>query len=291
MRFFDLHCDTPYEAYKTGEPFYDGRLAVNMCRGTVFERWCQVCALWIPDECRGAKNRYKEMLQNFKRQLPTVTDTAAGLDSDNAFLLSLEGGAVIDDVSDVDALWQDGIRVITLTWNGKNRLAGGANTNEPLTELGRAVISRMNELSMAVDLSHLNDRSFFEVLDEARYVLATHSCCRSVYHVRRNLTDEQIIKIKEKNGIIGLCLYPRFLGEENVFSAFHSHLSHIVERVGEDCVAIGSDFDGARLDERLDSLDKIPLLHSFLQEIGWKEETLDKLFYSNAYNFFKGLLK
>lgn len=291
MRFFDLHCDTPYESYKTGEPFYNGRLAVNMCRGAVFSKWCQVCALWIPDECRGAKERYGEMLENFKKQLPKVTDTAEGLDSDNVFLLSLEGGAVIDDTADVDALYRDGVRIITLTWNGKNRLAGGANTNEPLTKLGSYVIARMNELSMAVDLSHLNDRAFFEVCEQAKYVLATHSCSRAVHHVRRNLTDEQIIKIKEKNGIIGLCLYPRFLGEENVFSDFNAHLTHIVQIAGEDTVAIGSDFDGAEMDERLDSLDKIPLLYSYLRGVGWSETALDKLFYSNAYNFFKGLLK
>ena len=290
MNFFDLHCDTPYELYKKGGSFYDGDFAVNMCRGAVFERWLQVCAIWLPDECRDAKARYCAMLQKFRSETDIICDSNS-LDSKCGFLLSLEGGAIIDSVDDVDALYRDGIRVITLTWNGKNRLAGGSNTNEPLTMLGRAVISRMNELSVALDVSHLSDRAFFDAASLAKRVIATHCCSRSVHHVRRNLTDEQLKLIAEKNGLVGICLYPRFLGEGDVFGNFSRHLEHIVKIVGEDYVAIGSDFDGAVMDKRLDSIDKIPALYAYLMGRGWKEDMLSKLFYKNAYQYFKELLK
>lgn len=290
MKFFDLHCDTPYEAYKQGQPFYNGPYAAAPARAETFSRCVQVCAIWLPDECLGARERYSAILNNLKSQISVAT-TRDGLDRQHSFLLSLEGGAVIESVSDVDALYRDGVRVITLTWNGKNRLAGGVNTFEPLTDLGREVIARMNELSMAVDLSHLNDRSFFEVAPLAHNILATHSCARAVHHVRRNLTDEQIRLIASRGGIVGLCLYPRFLGEGNVFSAFLWHLRHVINVAGIDAVAIGSDFDGAAMDKNLDSIDKIPALWDYLSREGFTDTDLEKIFFSNSYKYFYELLK
>ena len=290
MNFFDLHCDTPYLSEREGEPVLDGRLAVNLKKGRLFSRWCQVAALWIPDECTDPVGRYERMKNAFLSQITPKT-TARGLDSTPSFLLSLEGGAVINDVCDVDRLYRDSVRVITLTWNGFNKLAGGCNTAAGLTPLGRAVIERMNELKIALDVSHLNDRSLREALPLAKYVIATHTGCRTVCGVRRNLSDLQLKAVAEKGGIAGLCFYPRFLGEGDVFSDFAAHLKHAVDVVGEDAVAIGSDFDGADMAPELDSLDKVPALYCYLSENGFSTETLDKIFYLNAFLYFKDLLK
>ncbi len=290
MKFFDLHCDTPYECFKNGSEFFDGDNAVNVQKGQIFDKWCQVCAVWIPDECSAPKGRYDSVVKNFKRQTDIITD-ADGLSADNAFLLSLEGSALIERAEDVDKLFSDGVRVMSLTWNGKNALAGGVNTNAPLTLLGREVIERMNELSIALDVSHLNDRCFFEAVSLAEYVTATHSCCRSVQGVRRNLTDSQIKAVISKNGIIGICLYPRFLGEGDVFKNFLLHYSHILSLGGEENVAVGSDFDGAEMSPALNSLDKLPSLYYYLINNGFQTESVDRLFYENAFRFFKELLK
>ncbi len=290
MNYFDLHCDTPYECFKKGEPFFDGNYAVNQKKGGVFEKWCQVCAVWIPDECRDPKERYDKIVSNFKNQVAPVIDSGA-LDGAQNVILTVEGGAVIKTLQDVDMLYADGVRAVTLTWNGQNQIAGGSNTNAPLTDFGRRVIARMNELCMAVDLSHLNDRCFFEVAELARYPIVTHACCRAVHHVRRNLTDRQIVAVAQKNGLIGLCFYPRFLGEGNVFVNFAAHLSHLLSLVGENAVAIGSDFDGAKMDKNLDSVEKTQELYSYLLKNGFSDNMLNKLFYKNAFEYFKELLK
>lgn len=285
MDFFDLHCDSPYEAQKRGESFIDGDLAVTVSKGELFRKWAQICAVWIPDECLNPKERYRRIADNFLLQTEICT-TAKELEKDRAFLLSLEGGAVIDTLDDVDMLYSDGVRVVTLTWNGKNKIAGGSNTAAPLTDFGREVIEKLNSLKMVTDLSHLNDRSFSEVIKCAKYPIATHVCCRDVYHVRRNITDEQIRAITQKGGIIGLCLYPKFLGDGDVFSDFLAQLYHLCDMGLEDFLAIGSDFDGAKMDKRLDSIDKMPVLYNYLKLNGFNDELLYKLFYKNAKEYF-----
>ncbi len=286
MNYFDLHCDTPHVIYKNGAKFKDGNTAVSLEKGEIFDRWCQLCAVWIPDDCKEPKKRFLEIGEYFKSQVPTLKE-ASDLENDNCFILTLEGGAPIQALSDVDMLYDFGVRVVTLTWNGKNKIAGGANTKAPLTSFGKKVIKRMNERGMVVDLSHLNDQSFSEALSLADRVLATHSCCRNIENVPRNLTDEQIRAIIDKNGLIGICLYPRFLGGDDVFSAFSRHLSHLLSLGGENAVAIGSDFDGAAMSDRLDSVDKIPKLYKYLSK-NYDKKQLNKLFFDNAFNFFTG---
>ncbi len=290
MDLFDLHCDSPYESQKRVTSFENGDLAVTKEKGSVFGTWRQVCAIWIPDECRDAKARYRKIRDFFCSQVK-IAKTKADLDEKRSFFISLEGGAPIETVRDVDELYKDGIRIITLTWNGKNKIAGGSNTNAPFTEFGKKVVKRMNTLSMAVDLSHLNDKSFWGVLECANHPIATHTCCRDVYHVRRNLTDDQINALTQKGGIIGLCLYPEFLGEGDVFADFARHLYHLCEMGLSDFLAIGSDFDGAKMDKRLDSIDKMYILYNYLINNGFKEETLSGLFFGNAERYFTNLLK
>ncbi len=289
MDFFDLHSDSPFESFKRNQSFTDGDLAVTLAKASVFDNWRQICAIWVPDEHKDPKGRYKAILKHFKAQVK-IAKTEEDIKKKNAFLISLEGGALIEETGDIDTLYDDGIRVITLTWNGKNKIAGGTNTAGEFTPFGRRVVDRMNERGMAVDVSHLNDRSFFEVLEAAEHPLATHSCCRDVYHVRRNMTDEQILALTGRGGIIGLCLYPQFLGEGSVLENFHTHLSHLLYMGLEDFVAIGTDFDGAKMDKTLDSVDKMAVLYNYLKDRGLSGALLHKLFYKNAQDFFCALL-
>lgn len=290
MNFFDLHCDTPYLSEKTGQSVSDGDLAVTLKKGGAFDRWCQVCAVWIPDGCDDPRGRYERIKNSFLAQTAVKT-TASGLDSTPAFLLSLEGGSLIAGPDDVDRLYADGVRVITLTWNGGNALAGGCHSSDGLSRLGAVVIERMNALSMALDVSHLNDKSFWDALPLADRVIATHTACRSVHGVSRNLTDRQIRAVAEKGGTVGLCFYPRFLGTEDVYRDFAVQLDRLISVAGRDAAAVGSDFDGADMAPALDSLDKVPLLYAWLSQHGFSAAVLDDVFYGNAYRYFKDLLK
>ncbi|MBE6766778.1 MAG: hypothetical protein E7550_04230 [Ruminococcaceae bacterium] len=290
MNFFDLHCDSPYESMRRNQSFQNGDLAVTADKGSVFDFWREICAVWIPDEHPFPRRRYKEILDNFKCQIKTA-ENVDDLAENRAFLLSLEGASLIESEADVDMLYNDGIMAVTLTWNGKNKIAGGVNTAGRFTEFGRRIVRRMNDRVIAADLSHLNDRSFFDVISEAEYVFASHTACRSICHVRRNMTDEQLSAIAEKGGIIGLCLYPKFLGEGDTFENLYRHISHMISMGLEQNIAIGSDFDGAKMDKRLDTVDKIVILYKYLKNKGLSEDVLERLFYKNAQNYFCGLLK
>lgn len=146
----------------------------------------------------------------------------------------------------------------------------------------------MNRLKICADLSHLNEKSFYGAIELSDFPLATHSNCKSVYDNPRNLTDNQIKLIAQKGGIIGLCLYPAFLGD-HPFSGIWRNISHLLDMGLENHISIGSDFDGAEMHEDLNSLDKIPSLYDFLGQKGLKKPLIDKIFFENAYNYIAKL--
>ena len=186
----------------------------------------------------------------------------------------------------VDRLSLDEIRAVTLTWNGENALAGGAYTDVGLKPFGRQVIHKLNKNHIACDLSHLNRKSFFEVGETAKTVFASHVCCDKTHSHPRNLTDEQIKYIAGRDGVIGLCFYPEFLGTQYAYEGVWRHIYHLLNIGLEDNICIGSDFDGAVMSKELDGVDKIPALYSFLCLKGLSDTVLDKIFFKNAEKFF-----
>ena len=204
-------------------------------------------------------------------------------------VFSIEGGAVIENDSDrVFELQNDGIRFLTLAWNGENAIAGGINSDKCLTDFGKEVIEKMNRLKMGCDLSHLNKESFYKVLEFSEFSLATHSNCKEICDHPRNLELAQIKLLFEKKGIMGLCFYPLFLGGD-VFEKIYQNIYLLCDKGYENNIAIGSDFDGAGMSEKLDNISKVPLLYRFLEERGIERGVLDKIFYKNAYNYIANL--
>ena len=280
MNCFDLHCDTPYECYFKKQDFLKNPLAVSGEKGAVFDNWKQVFAVWIRDDLDEPYRLYKAILRDFKEKLSKKPDNLTPC-------FSVEGGAVLEEDTDrLYALKEDGVRILTLTWNGENRIAGGSKTHKGLTDFGKRVIREMNGLKMLCDLSHLNEKSFYSAVELADYPLATHSNCKAVFDCPRNLSDNQLKLIAEKGGIVGLCLYPKFLGGE-VFDRLYRNIYHLLELGMENNIAIGSDFDGADMAAELCDISKIPLLRAKLHEKGLSETVLDKIFYKNAENYLE----
>ena len=280
MDYFDLHCDTPYECYFKNQDFFENNLAVSGEKGAVFDNWRQVLAVWIRDDLDEPYTLYKAILKDFKEKLNKKPDNLTPY-------FSVEGGAVIDD--DIDRLYEmkkDGICALTLTWNGENRIAGGSKTDKGLTPFGKRVIKEMNFLNMLCDLSHLNENSFYSVIELADYPIATHSNCKSVFDCPRNLNDNQLKLIAEKGGIVGLCFYPKFLGGD-VYEKLYENIYHMLELGMENNIAIGSDFDGADMGDELCDISGIPLLYAKLHEKGIDKLILDKIFYKNAENYLE----
>ena len=279
MDFFDLHCDTAYEMYVKNEGFENNALAVSARLGECFVNWTQTFAIWIEETKESPFLFYKNALSHLKNNLCGNVNP----------IFAVEGGSVIEN--DIDRLYQlqkDGIKFLTLTWNGENLIAGGTKSDKGLTDFGKSVIKEMNKIGMAVDVSHLNDKSFYSVIERADKILATHSNCRSICNHKRNLTDEQIMLLCEKGGIIGLNFYPEFLGD-NFYDKIYKNIYHLCEMGYENNIAIGSDFDGAKMPNEMQNISKIPDLYSNLKEKGLKEDLLYKIFYKNANDFVLNL--
>jgi len=207
----------------------------------------------------------------------------------------VEGGAALGGrLEMLDRLWETGVRMMTLTWNAPNEIGSGSETQQGLTSFGRDVVRRMEELGMMVDVSHLNDTGFWEVAKLARRpFLATHSDSRAVRDHSRNLTDEQFKAIRDMGGIVGINFCTMFLADvemddRNVTEdQLMAHILHFLDLGGEDCVALGSDFDGATLPAFLEGAESLRTLREIMLKAGLGEALTDKICFRNALDFWK----
>jgi len=282
MELFDLHCDTPFRCFTEKKDFLKNDLDISFEKAGCFSKWSQIFAVWVREETPSPFDFYKSVLTDFKSKL--IGCEREGFNP----LFSLEGGSVIEEIDYLNEIKNDGVSVITLTWNGKNKIASGANEKGGLTAFGEAVIKKMNSLKIATDLSHLNEESFFDAITVTDYPIATHSCSKSVFNHKRNLSDEALIKIAQKGGIVGICPYPEFSGK-NSFQSVYDNLCYMLSLGLENHIAFGSDFDGAQMSDELLDISHIPLLRAYLLKKGVREEHLDLLFYENADNFFRNI--
>ncbi len=286
-KLFDLHCDTPSLCFSEKIPFENSISAVKEKALKSFDKAVQICAIFTKDDKENALEHYKDTLNYFKE---CITLPINDLTVSHTVLLSVEGGSIFEGNPDkAFEIYKDGIRTVSLTWNGENQLAGGVNSQVGLKNGGKELIKNLNSLNMALDLSHLNDKSFFEAIELADFVLATHSNSRFICDNKRNLMDDQLKLIKDKKGLVGINFYPPFLNNENVMHQIYLNIRHMLKLGLENNIAIGSDFDGGQMAEELDCTAKIPNLYDFLLEMGMNRKILDKIFYENAFGFYKKL--
>lgn len=307
MPAIDLHCDT-LTAFmnpdRCEDTLNDPQSAFALCNLPLGERWAQCCAVFLPNEIKGAAavDYYRRHRDSFRRQMiqfsPLVSQCRTAGDIRQAWeqgktaaLLTIENGsALAGSLERVEELNRDGVVMMTLSWNGRNEIASGWDTDLGLTAFGRRVIPAMEERRMLVDVSHLNDRSFFDVLScVSRPFVASHSNARAICPHRRNLTDEQILELIRGECLIGVNYYRNFLREDGnpTFDDLFRHIVHILELGGENCLALGSDFDGADIPPFLASPAKVLTLPEKLMERGLTRAVCDKLFYLNALTFLE----
>lgn len=217
-----------------------------------------------------------------------------------AGILTIEEGAILEGrMERLDSLYQEGVRLITLTWNYENSLAF-PNSKDPeimakgLKPFGKSVVERMNELGMIIDVSHLSDGGFWDVVEISKKpFVASHSNARAVKNVTRNMTDEMIRAVAEKGGVIGLNFCPYFLNEENheTVEALVQHLIHIIDKGGAQTAAIGTDFDGIGGKMDLAHVGEMERLRHGLRKAGVSSGTIDKIFTQNGLRVIKETMK
>lgn len=281
MNFFDLHCDTAYRCYDENIMFNDNSLAVTPSKTEKLDKWFQCFAVFVKDGTYKPFDYYKNITENFSSVLKNKPKNLTSF-------LTVENGIVIeDDLSRVEMMYNDGVRAVTLTWNGENQIAGGANTDVELKIFGKEVICELNRFEIMTDLSHLNKKSFYSALELADIPIVTHSCLEPLCVHRRNIDENQLNALVQKDGIFGLCFYPAFLGEGDVFENIYKNIFRILDLGFENHLAIGSDFDGAVMSKKLYDISFVPKLYKYLQFRGIDDKILNKIFFENAYRFFK----
>lgn len=235
---FDAHCDTLSYLLDSGECFQKNNGMLDRNRLSKYKRYTPVFACFIsPEHRQSAMNRCIAMSDIFHNE------QIEGI-------LSVEGGEMITSLNEIATLRKTGIKMIGLTWNHSNQLAGGAddeNSFSGLTNFGKEVVLEMNRHNIYVDVSHLNDRSFYDVSQlTAMPIIASHSNSRSICNHRRNLTDDMFEIIKKSGGCVGINFYPPFLNERGnaCLDDIIRHIEHFMELGGENNIGIGADFDG-----------------------------------------------
>lgn len=206
-------------------------------------------------------------------------------------LLTLEDGVPLGtQMERLQEFYQMGVRLITLTWNHENSIGFPNSPSQTimmrgLKPFGRDLIQEMNRLGMIIDVSHLSDGGFWDVVRLSKKpFVASHSNAREVTPHPRNLTDRMIRAVAEKGGVIGLNFCPGFLSSRRIstIDGMLRHIHHIYQVGGEDVLALGSDLDGVSGKLQLDSCDKIPLLAQALRRHRMPERVLEKMWYKNA---------
>ena len=207
----------------------------------------------------------------------------------SCFLTVEEGGILKGRMTRLYELYSHGIRLITLTWNYENCL-GFPNTMSHLADtglkpFGLEVLAEMERLKMLIDVSHLSDQGFYDVFDHTkRPFVASHSCCRALCDHPRNLTDEMIHMLGERQGIAGLNFYGVFLSPDHksTIDSMLLHLRHMIDKGGIDLPALGADFDGMDGDLEIKGCQDVPLLVNAMEKAGFKPFEIDAICYKNA---------
>lgn len=299
MKVFDLHCDTITECCKNCVSLYDNDMHLSLKRMEKFQKYIQIFAVWIRDEMRGevARQYFDKVADYFYKQIEENKNviSAFGDKSETKVkaILSVEGGSACGGTLDgLTHLYNRGVKLVTLTWNSPNEIASGAFSEGGFTSFGKDFVKLAEEYGIILDVSHLNRESFYDFIKISnKPFVASHSNADIVENPKgrkRNLTDEQIRLIKERNGIIGLNFCRNFLESDGFFGidSLVRQIDYFLSLGCENNIALGSDYDGCSIHSDFAGVEKLFSVYNILAEKGYSRELLDKIFYENAHRFF-----
>lgn len=219
--------------------------------------------------------------------------------ADGAFaaLMHIEGAEAIDpDLNALEVFYQAGLRSLGLVWSRSNAFGHGVpfafgqspDTGPGLTEAGKELVRACNRLGIMVDLSHLNERGFWDVAAISdRPLVASHSNAHALTPSTRNLTDRQLAAIKESDGMVGVNFAAGFLRPDGAHDSdtplelLADHFCHLADRVGIERVGFGSDFDGATVPAAVGDASGLPRVVEALRARGFDDEALEQVTHGN----------
>lgn len=301
---FDAHCDTMQKITDFGGNLRENDYHLDLERiHNLQDNYIQIFAAFI--------NKKQDALPSFLRARQIIKRYFGEIDRNNDFiehcttigqitdaismgktasLLSVEGGEAIEgSLEKLNEFYNAGVRVMTLCWNYSNEICDGIDEERGagLTEFGKSVVSEMNRLGMLVDVSHISERGFWDVVETSKSpIAATHSNVKAIMPHRRNLDDEQIRAIIKCGGCIGVNFYSHFISDEECsIKNLLNHIEHILALGGEDSVGLGSDFDGMdSLPCEIMGVEDVYKIFEEMQRIGYSDFLINKI---SSGNFLK----
>lgn len=311
---FDAHCDTLLQVLPTpgsgrtprvlGERSEEGHIDLPRLKEGGVD--CQIFAIytaWRPNP-PDALLRALQLVSSFQRECEeneelmraeSYSDISRAVEEGRvAGILSLEGAEpLMGDSGLIGVFHRLGVRMMSLTWNWRNPFADGLSASRAesrLTELGVEAIREMERRGIILDISHLSDSCFWDVVEVAeKPFIASHSNCRVLCDHPRNLTDDMIKAIADHGGVVGINFAPNFVHKERAtLERVVDHIDHVVEIAGIDHAGLGSDFDGIRsTPEGLEDVSRLPGITEELLGRGYSEGEMKKILGGNHLRVFQ----
>ena len=310
---FDLHCDTALrllgKTCNEAGSLKKNELHIDLERASKLEGYCQCFACFTTPLMQ---EEYKlSPILAFERELATIQRevdknkrlisiaySMAQVEANRekgkmSALLTIEGPAGFDfDPELLENLYQIGFRITTLGWNESNVLTGSNVTGGALTDRGREYLREAQRLGMLVDVSHISDEGFWDIMDCTQApIIATHSNSRALWDHTRNLTDDMFRAICQTGGVAGINQFGEFLGESPTLDTACDHIFHFLELdPSGKHIALGGDLDGCLwLSAGFEGIQSYPALADRLLERGLGEETIRDIFWNNALNVLRSV--
>src|SRR5215475_680798 len=267
-----------------------------------------------PLDAAYARRKTGELLAALKRlearaagklQIATDANEIAALRRAGSFavVLHMEGADAIDgDLLELEKLCGSGLRSLGLVWSRPNIFGHGVpfawprspDTGPGLTAAGEHLVRACNRLGVMIDVSHLNEKGFWDVARlSGAPLVATHACAHAICPSTRNLTDKQLDAIRESDGVVGVNFSVNDVrpdARNNADTPLHlltRHFHYLVDRMGIDCVAIGSDFDGAKIPAAIKDASGLPNLIAALRASVFDEDSIRKIAFDNWMRVFR----
>lgn len=304
--YVDLHCDSLTVCFDKGAQMADFNGQINLKNLTASGCVLQCVAVFTKRE--KDEKKFFEYVKFFDQTLESCGELArkinsfsdverARADGKVALMLTVENLAFLrGDVSRIYDLKKMGVNMASLTWNFQNALAYPCSNDQKtclkrLKRSGLTAVEVMDDCKMIVDLSHLSSGGVDQILrGRKKPLVASHTACFSLCQNARNLTDGQIKKIADCGGVVGLCLYDKFLGDSDVFRGVYNHLKRLVDVGGEGVVALGTDFDGLPKESAYLSCKDVGALLNYLKNKGVSQRLIERFAYKNALRVIKDVL-
>lgn len=319
--YVDMHCDTLLQTLHEGSSLlYENQGMQSLRLMQEAKQMCQFFAIFFPprhekrnpplpsdeeffrilcdhfyielekhQDIVAVAHNYNEIMENWKKGLSSA-------------ILTVEDGRIVDGrMEKLRYLYERGVRAIALTWNFSNCF-GYPNSKDAdimgkgLTEFGKEALAEMNRLGIMIDVSHLSDGGFYDVAGLSKKpFIASHSNCRALTPHRRNMTDEMIRTLAECGGVAGLNFYSELINsrKDGVTSIedLAAHVLHFIKVGGEDCIGIGTDFDGIENIPEIAHPTQMSLLFDALKKKGVTPRQLDKLASENVLRVIKEAMR